>query len=876
MIPPVSGGSGTRILELREAPFTSAILGELTDRLADLGDGAVVGFLGRTRATPGTPAPGQEAEAARHAGRSVESLEYEAHDTMALAMLATIADEIEARFGVTGLAIVHRIGVVPLGEPSIAVVAVVTASGCGVRGGALRDRRDEGPGPDLEGRAVRRRPRLDRPPGPDRARGGGVMRVYISVDMEGIGGVSHPHPTDPANARYPAAVELMVGETNAAIEGALAAGATDILVNDSHWNMYNLLPEALHPARARPPGREGVVDGGGRGAGPDGAPGLRRRAVRRLSRPGRPPARDDRPHLLGTPGRDAPRRPPDRRVRRQRARPRRVGHPGGPGHGRRCPRRGGRGLAAVGRARRRQGRRTAATARSRSTRPSPATASAPAPRRPSVGRRAGELQLLEVGPPVVIEIDYARGVARRPRGAWSRAPSGSAIAASATSRTTRSTAFRGFLVGNPAGRRRRPEPGHTAVDRGCPGRATGRAARPEVPVTPPLPRARPRDLGVHIGVLPPGPTDSIVDVAERPGRARDGLARRAGPARRPWCRADRGDRDRARSGSGSCSASASRPAPRSSTAPARPSASPRSASGASSRRRSCWTSSMAIGRVYDAAVAALVEVDEAAGIDDALMPAVAECDDGWLNTSRTVQVDAADVRAALADAAGPERGPVAGGVVGAGTGMICYEMKGGIGTASRVVHPIDRRDSHRRPRRRRRRRSDVHGRGHGPRQLRAHRAADDRRRPGRRGARRRRLAGRDPARPGARQLRGRRRDRRAAAGTGADAAGPTGRAWAWRGPARRPATARARSSSPSRPALRIPRGSGRALLALETIDDEYLDPFFAAVVEATEAAVLDALFRADTVEGRDGHVVRGLPVDRTLDLLRAAGQAARG
>ena len=45
---------------------------------------------------PGTPAPGQEAEAARHAGRQVESLEYEAHDTMALRTLATIADEIAA------------------------------------------------------------------------------------------------------------------------------------------------------------------------------------------------------------------------------------------------------------------------------------------------------------------------------------------------------------------------------------------------------------------------------------------------------------------------------------------------------------------------------------------------------------------------------------------------------------------------------------------------------------------------------------------------------------------------------------------------------------------------------------------------------------
>jgi D-amino peptidase len=66
--------------------------------------------------------------------------------------------------------------------------------------------------------------------------------------MEGLGGVNHSDPTDPADRRYPVSVDLMVGETNAAIEGALAGGATDILVNDSHWNMYNLLPEAVHPA----------------------------------------------------------------------------------------------------------------------------------------------------------------------------------------------------------------------------------------------------------------------------------------------------------------------------------------------------------------------------------------------------------------------------------------------------------------------------------------------------------------------------------------------------------------------------------------------------------------------------------------------------
>lgn len=132
-IPPVSGGAtgrtatetrARRIIELREEPFGNAILGELADRLATDADGAVVGFLGRTRVTPGTPAPGQEAEAARHAGRTVERLGYEAHETMAIDVLGAIADEIRDRFGVDRLAIVHRIGSVPLGEPSVAVVAV--------------------------------------------------------------------------------------------------------------------------------------------------------------------------------------------------------------------------------------------------------------------------------------------------------------------------------------------------------------------------------------------------------------------------------------------------------------------------------------------------------------------------------------------------------------------------------------------------------------------------------------------------------------------------------------------------------------------------------------------------------------------------------
>ena len=78
------------------------------------------------------------------------------------------------------------------------------------------------------------------------------MRVYISVDMEGVAGVVHEDQTDPIEPRhageYNRMRRLMTSEANAAIEGALAAGASWVLVNDSHWLMRNLLPEELHPA----------------------------------------------------------------------------------------------------------------------------------------------------------------------------------------------------------------------------------------------------------------------------------------------------------------------------------------------------------------------------------------------------------------------------------------------------------------------------------------------------------------------------------------------------------------------------------------------------------------------------------------------------
>ena len=129
-IPPVAGGADDgeparpeRILELAPAPLPLDLGRALADRLATPADGAVVIFEGRTRETPGTPAPGEEAEARRHAGLRVEALEYEAFDTLAITVLGEIADEVAARFGVERLAIVHATGEVPLGEVSVVIVA---------------------------------------------------------------------------------------------------------------------------------------------------------------------------------------------------------------------------------------------------------------------------------------------------------------------------------------------------------------------------------------------------------------------------------------------------------------------------------------------------------------------------------------------------------------------------------------------------------------------------------------------------------------------------------------------------------------------------------------------------------------------------------
>ena len=73
------------------------------------------------------------------------------------------------------------------------------------------------------------------------------MNVLMSVDMEGISGVVLGEHVRPGHAEHERFRKLMTAEANAAIEGALAGGATRVVVNDSHANMANILIEDLNP-----------------------------------------------------------------------------------------------------------------------------------------------------------------------------------------------------------------------------------------------------------------------------------------------------------------------------------------------------------------------------------------------------------------------------------------------------------------------------------------------------------------------------------------------------------------------------------------------------------------------------------------------------
>ncbi len=73
------------------------------------------------------------------------------------------------------------------------------------------------------------------------------MKILISTDIEGVAGVYHQEQTRAGNAEYERARVLMAQEANAAIAGAFDAGASEVLVNDSHGGFRNMPPDLLDP-----------------------------------------------------------------------------------------------------------------------------------------------------------------------------------------------------------------------------------------------------------------------------------------------------------------------------------------------------------------------------------------------------------------------------------------------------------------------------------------------------------------------------------------------------------------------------------------------------------------------------------------------------
>jgi D-aminopeptidase len=261
------------------------------------------------------------------------------------------------------------------------------------------------------------------------------------------------------------------------------------------------------------------------------------------------------------------------------------------------------------------------------------------------------------------------------------------------------------------------------------------------------------------------------------------------------------------------------------------------------------TATMSVGRVYDGAVAAAIAADPRMGVDDVVIPVVGECDDSWLNDARVVQVEADDVSRALADAEAATE--VVDGAVGAGTGMVCFDWKGGIASSSRMTED---------------------GHAVGVLVLANFGASPELRVDGVPVGRH--LAPGDEAAGGA----GRGPAGSCIAVVATDA--PLGSAQLTR-VARRAGLGLGRTGSVAH------HGSGEIFVAFSTttraarddptpagLPDSRLDPLFQATVEATEEAVLNALWRAETTTGREGRLAERLPHEPVLELLERHGRLA--
>jgi D-aminopeptidase len=267
------------------------------------------------------------------------------------------------------------------------------------------------------------------------------------------------------------------------------------------------------------------------------------------------------------------------------------------------------------------------------------------------------------------------------------------------------------------------------------------------------------------------------------------------------------------------------------------------------------TSTMQVGRVYDAACTLLARDDPRVGIDDVVIPVVAECDDSGLSDPRWARLSDDDVATAWRDAreaVGSGRPPVEG-AVGAGTGMEALGWKGGIGTASRLLP-----DGH------------VLGAlvlanfGAGARLTVAgvplgHLLPDTSRagRPGR-GALGSCIVVLVTDGPLDAHACGRlaRRAGLGLARTGSTGSHGSGEIFL--------AAASGLRGDRTRPAAGVP------------VSGHDLDDYFAAAVEATEEAVVTALLAAHDVTGRDGRTVRAIPFAAVRDGVRAVVRAGVG
>jgi molybdopterin synthase catalytic subunit len=128
LLPPASGGSAARrVVRISPAPLADELINALIAEIATPEDGAVVVFVGRTRISPGTPAPGEEAAAAQFADERVLALEYEAAEPYALAEINDICERLidDGLAGEGGIGVWHAVGSVPVG--SISIITVVAS-----------------------------------------------------------------------------------------------------------------------------------------------------------------------------------------------------------------------------------------------------------------------------------------------------------------------------------------------------------------------------------------------------------------------------------------------------------------------------------------------------------------------------------------------------------------------------------------------------------------------------------------------------------------------------------------------------------------------------------------------------------------------------